>query len=63
MLGDLLCISILSDLMLLGVGVRKTAVHKEFLILGMKFRTCAHSCRPLDGNKPFSKKNTKRDDN
>ena len=36
--ADLLSVSILSDLMLLGVGVRKRAVHKELwsLILGTK---------------------------
>ena len=29
----------------------------------MGLQDTAHSCRPLDGNKPFSKKNMKRDDN
>ena len=34
---DLLSVSILSDLMLLVIRVRKRAVHKECLVLGIKF--------------------------
>ena len=34
--ADLLSVSIFSDLMLLVVRVRKRAVRKEFLVLGMK---------------------------
>ena len=34
--ADLLSVSILPDLMLLVIGVRKRAVHKECLVLGMK---------------------------
>ena len=34
--ADLLSASILPDLMLLVIGVRKRAVHKECLVLGMK---------------------------
>ena len=33
----MLSVSILLDLMLLVVGVRKRAVHKEYLFLGMKY--------------------------
>ena len=35
--ADLLSVSILPDLMLLVIGVRKRAVHKECLVLGMKY--------------------------
>ena len=54
--ADLLSVSTLSDLMLLVVGGRKRAVHKECLSWESNVGHCAPSCRPHDGNKPFSKK-------
>ena len=58
--ADLLSVFILSDFMLLGVGVRKEQYIRNVWSWGWNVGHYAHSCRPLDGNKQFSKKTMKR---